>query len=73
MEIEGLPVLEEETVTAVVDLHAADEVAEHVEVDIDADDGDELALDVDGHDVADHADAIIVIDVRRRPQGLLLT
>lgn len=73
MEIEGLPVLEEEAVSAVVDLHAADDITEHVEVDIDADDGDELALDVDGHDVADHADAIIVIDVRCRPQGPLLT
>jgi len=73
MEIKSLPVLEEEAVSAVIDLHIADEVAEHVEVDIDADDGDELALDEDGHDVADHADAIIVIDVRRRPQGPLLT
>lgn len=73
MEIKSLPVLEEEAVSAVIDLHAADEVAEHVEVDIDADDGDELALDVDGHDVADHADTIIVIDVRCRPQGPLLT
>lgn len=38
-------------------------------VQIDHDDGDELPLDEDRHDITDHADMVIAVDVRSQPEG----
>lgn len=70
MEIDGLPIFKQKAIAILVSFHGSDDVAEHVEIDVDAGDGDELAFDEDRHDIGNHTDAVITIDIRFEPLGL---